>query len=307
MTLNSRVSLVLRKAVFAGLLSVALATTAHAAASPEDPAADEALLRRHAPILRYDSRERLRATAVEAVTDRRLTANGRASDAVALHQRPHAPDVVYGRRVAGRGGRVWLQYWMLYADNPQDRGIVRTGRHEGDWEVVQVELERGRPVAAVLAQHSWSERCGRDVVERRAGRPVVYVANGSHASYARAGVHGRPWPDPDDESDGRGRIVRPRVVAVSGTSPAWVRWPGSWGRSRAGIVPGEHSSPRGPAFQREGPWRDPGAYAAGARPCGSGAPPLPAALVLAVAAAVAIAVAAATSLITANLLRRRPT
>jgi hypothetical protein len=64
-----------------------------------------------------------------------------------------------------------------------------------------------------------------------------------------------------------------------------VRWPGRWGRTRAGAFPGE-SSPRGPAFQDEGPWRDPDGYLSGA-------------LVAAVAAAVAAAA------LTSRALRRR--
>jgi len=65
--------------------------------------------------------------------------------------------------------------------------------------------------------------------------------------------------------------VRPQVRPFG----AWVRWPGRWGRSRASWVPGEQSSPRGPAFQEDGPWRDPAAFHARARACGSGAPPHP--------------------------------
>lgn len=219
---------------------------------------DAALLARHAPELRYDARERDRATAVEALTPRVAGAS------VALRPRVSPlPDVVYGRAVRD-GGDAFLQYWLLYADNPQDRGIVRTGRHEGDWELVQVRVgPDGRARAATYAQHGWAARCGYD------GR--VFVAHGSHASYATAGEHGRPWPDPDDEARGDGRTVRPQVRPFG----AWVRWPGRWGRTRAGWVPAESDSPRGPAFQDTGAWRDPAGYHAAARPCSAGAPPHP--------------------------------
>jgi hypothetical protein len=209
--------------------------------------------------VRYDSAERARATSVEALTAR---VEG---EKIALRPREKPlPDVTYGRRVRGSDGRTWLQYWFLYATNDQDRGVVRTGRHEGDWEMVQLALgPDGRPRDATFAQHSWAERCP--------WHGVVYVANGSHASYARGGEHGRPWPDPDDFADGRGRVVRPEVRPFG----PWVRWPGHWGRAQASFVPGEQTSPRGPAFQEDGPWRDPAAFHARARACGSGAPPHP--------------------------------
>src|SRR4051794_19114592 len=67
----------------------------------------------------------------------------------------------YARAVPARAGGSWLQYWLHYAYQDQDRGIVRSGRHEGDWELVQFRVTAaGRPVEAVLAQHSGAERCG---------------------------------------------------------------------------------------------------------------------------------------------------
>lgn len=233
---------------------------AFAAAAPAALAHDDlTLLRRHAPQLHYDDRDRDRATSVEALADLPLR-----GDAVRLRATPRdAPDVAYGRTIAGRDGRTWLQYWFLYADNPQDRGLFRTGRHEGDWEMVQLRLGAGdRPDAATYAQHSWAARCGWS------GR--VFVANGSHASYPDRGEHGRPWPDPDDEARGDGRVVRPEIRAFG----RWAAWPGRWGCAEpAWWNPAESPSPRGPAFQD--PWRDPGAWHAAARPCAEGAPPHP--------------------------------
>jgi hypothetical protein len=237
---------------------------------------DLTLLRRHAPTLHYAAQERGVATSVEALTARV------AGERIALAPRVRPlPDVAYGRAVAARDGRTWLQYWFLYADNPQDRGILRTGRHEGDWELVQVALDRrGRPVASTYAQHAWAEAC--DGYDRD-----VFVANASHASYRRPGTHGRPFPDPDDEAPGDGRVVRPEVRAFG----RWAAWPGRWGRTEDSWIPAESPSPRGPVFQD--PWGDPSGFHARARACGSGAPPHPRPVYAAVAGLLLLVGAAA--------------
>ncbi len=170
---------------------------------------------------------------------------------------PGRPEV-YERRAGG-----WVQYWIWFEDNTQDRGVLRSGRHEGDWELVQYREDGSE---AVYAQHSGAERCAAGDLERRDGRFVVYVANGSHASYFHAGTRDRMWPDPNDEADGRGTVLRPRAVRVSERSPAWMRFRGRWGGARAGWFPAESSSPRGPAFQGVR-WDDPSAFARSARPC----------------------------------------
>ncbi len=95
---------------------------------------------------------------------------------------------------------------------------------------------------------------------------MIYLANGSHAAYFRAGVRDRMWPDPNDEADGRGAVVVPAVRPLG----PWARWPGRWGGARAGWVPGEMDSPRGPAFQSQRRWSDPDGWARRARPCTMG-------------------------------------
>lgn len=165
---------------------------------------------------------------------------------------------MYERRADG-----WVQYWIWFAANTQDRGVLRSGRHEGDWEMVQYREDGSE---AVYAQHSGAERCPGGTVESRGGRPVVYLANGSHAAYFHAGVRDRMWPDPNDEADGRGAVLRPGVVPVSAAAPPWMRYAGHWGGARAGWFPPEQSSPRGPAFQGAR-WDDPEAWTRSARPC----------------------------------------
>jgi hypothetical protein len=214
----------------------------------------------HAPVVVHDSHERSPLTSV-------------ASAPVAVPGLdPDPRPAVYGRAAPGAAGSTWLQYWLFFASNDQDRAILRSGRHAGDWEMVQVRVDaRGRPLEAVYSQHSGAERCSWDAVRQRGGRPLVYAANGSHASYLRPGVRDRTWPDPNDEADGRGRVVAARLVTIGASSPRWMRWPGHWGGARASWWnPIEQDSPVGPAFQQQGRWSDPQAWADGARGCRSG-------------------------------------
>lgn len=222
-------------------------------------AALAAALAAHAPVVVHDSRERFPLTSVAS-----------APVAVPGLDRDRRP-AVYGRVATARQG-AWLQYWLFYRGQDQDRGIVRTGRHAGDWEMVQVLLDdRGRPVRVVYAQHAGAERCSWDTVHRRGARPVVYAAHGSHASYLRPGTRDRTFPDPNDENDGRGPVVVPRLVRVNASEPRWMRWPGRWGGARARWWnPAEQDSPTGPAFQGQGRWSDPDAWADAARTCRAG-------------------------------------
>jgi hypothetical protein len=239
-------------------------------------------------VLRYDSRERYFAQPVAPPFDA---------------PRPRGGSRIYGH-LAREEGETWLQYWLFYAYNPQDRGVLHTGRHEGDWELVQLRIgEHGTPDLAMLTQHSWAEECGWDELEREGDAPVIYVANGSHANHRSAGISDRPFPDPNDEADGRGPRTRPPLEVIEDDRPAWVAWPGRWGGSRAGIVPGEQSSPRGPRFQDGDPWRRPASFhRERARTCGSGPPGRPWAVAVAGGLALLVAAGAARAL----RRRRRP-
>jgi hypothetical protein len=177
-----------------------------------------------------------------------------------------ARPAAYGREVRAREGGRWLQYWLYYRYQDQDRGIVRTGRHEGDWELVQYRVDDDdHLLEAVYGQHSGAERCAAENVEL-SGQPIVYAAHGSHASYFHAGTRDRTWPDPNDEADGKGPMVRPELVEITATRPAWMTYPDPWGRSRAhAFLPGEQTSPKGPAFQPDR-W-NPDTLAASAHSC----------------------------------------
>ena len=243
-----------RAALLVGAACLVAAALGPAATAPAADRGDP--LSSYAPVLRYSADEDFYARPV----------GDTAGDT----------DLVYGHEVSQDGER-YLQYWLFYAYNDQDRGILRTGRHEGDWEFVQVRLGAdGAPAAMTFAQHSVSERCGWDEIETTASKgdapPVVYVADGSHASYPRAGTADRPWPDPNDVADGEGLEVRPQIRAIDDDHPAWVQRSEPWGGSEAGWFPGENSSPVGPFFKADDRWRDPAAFEAAARACGEPPP-----------------------------------
>ena len=122
----------------------------------------ETLLERHRPVYVLDRSERSPVAGVRG-----------------------SPPASYGRAAPAEGGGRWLQYWRWHADNPQDRGILRSGRHEGDWELVQVRVDaRGRPTedglraaqrrrALRLAGRAHARQCARGLPGQRVARRLL--------------------------------------------------------------------------------------------------------------------------------------
>ena len=150
---------------------------------------------------------------VYAHADRSQRSHLAAVLAVVLLQR--LPAVVRARDARGRLGD------RQAADGQQ----VRPSRHR---DLRPAPLWRGARV---------------DAVEQLAGRPVVYVARGSHASYFEAGFHQtEAWYD---LADGKRRMKhRPRLEILGDDHPAWPLWTGRWGDTvpRSGR---ESKAPRG--------------------------------------------------------------
>jgi hypothetical protein len=168
-----------------------------------------------------------------------------------LHESPKYRNRMYGHIAQKGNGPRWLQYWFFYFYNDAPFKLVQYGKHEGDWEMIQLQLGKdGRPVLAAYAQHKFAEiRKWRDVEKTAGGEtPVVYPARGSHASYFDRGPHHFHT----DRANGE-REAPPLVLEVLHDSdPPWVTWPGVWGDTHAEI--GE-DSPRGPSTH--GQWADP--------------------------------------------------
>ena len=126
---------------------------------------------------------------------------------------------MYGR-VKEDGGRIWLQYWLWCYYNPKH--LLGFGKHEGDWEVVQIGLDAATtPEVATYSQHENGEARDWDKARRQGDHPIVYVAPLSHACYFEPGAHPYVFgvDNPDDTlapGAPQGRGVRRMVDAGPG-------------------------------------------------------------------------------------------
>src|SRR3954451_20330934 len=89
--------------------------------------AASAALIAYTPVVIHDSHERFPL--------------GSAGAAAPIARTSDRTPAAYGREMPARGGGRWLQYWLFYPYQDQDRGLVRTGRHAGDWELVQYRVD----------------------------------------------------------------------------------------------------------------------------------------------------------------------
>ncbi len=172
----------------------------------------------------------------------------------------------------GRPGELALQYWMFWPFNDWN------GRHEGDWELIQLTFDAPDAASALgmtpsrvtFAQHSGSEtRAWLDAFPRRNdefGDPpefrvgdhvAVYPALGSHAAY----FDRKRWFASNaatglacDDARAPSAVLTPVVLLVgSKDDPAapWLSFGGRWGEEHAAF----NNGPPGPAFQQ--PWDAP--------------------------------------------------
>ncbi len=248
-------------------------------------------LERHKPALVYDPQEAYRAMSAASITDYRDNALKRSNGSIVSRagggltlallasydvrdgdrldeagdplpaSRRFQGDPAYRERVYARvkpdGGRVWLQYWLWCYYNPKH--LLGLGKHEGDWELVQVGLGAdGAPEVATYSQHEDGEARDWDDMERNGDHPVVYVAPLSHACYFEPGSH--PYVLGVDNPDGSLPPVLPKLEEFG----AWASWNGRWGNS-TGVGGGTFGgrSPASPGRQSK-KWDRPAAWHAGA-------------------------------------------
>ena len=164
---------------------------------------------------------------------------------------PQDTPVVGYHRALKTEGLWWHQYWLWYLYNPW--AIAGVGKHEGDWEFVQLAcIDRAgkKPVLATASQHREGEKREFWRCELRRGRPVIYVARGSHANFFTPGSRGV------DVADGNGRDLSRITWRDFGP---WAEWPGIWGNSTE-----EGKSPSSPGSQTQR-WTTPHLFHSSAR------------------------------------------
>ncbi len=154
------------------------------------------------------------------------------------------PPAVHGRVLTDpdHPGLLVVQYWIYWVFNDWNNN------HEGDWEMMQIIFEADsaeealttEPVDVVVAQHEGAQQAPWERVEQRDGRPVVYAAEGAHATFFSQGN----WLGKSGEAgfgcdDTRAptTILDPTVIMmpdrVDPTGPfGWLLWEGRWGERR---------------------------------------------------------------------------
>ena len=172
----------------------------------------------------------------------------------------------------GHPGKLAVEYWLFYTFNDS------TGKHEGDWEKVQVDFNAATPEEALgrrpyrvdLSQHAGGERAGWDDrnLARRGTHPLVYVATGSHANYFSPALYLGRGPHEGFGCDNTtratetvplGTVLLPEVPQSPSSPFAWLAFHGLWGQKEKGIYNGV----AGPAAKEQ--WSQPIEWADGLR------------------------------------------
>jgi hypothetical protein len=173
---------------------------------------------------------------------------------------------IYGR-VTGDQGHLVLQYWFYWVYNQWN------DLHESDWEGIQLEFDTddiGKAMTTMPSRYAYAQHEGAEYADRGDDKvklvddthPVVYSAQGSHASYFSStrwfGKSGATGFGCDDTRSPIDRL-QPEVIALPRDAPkdgafAWLSYQGHWGQKE----PSFDNGPTGPASKDR--WDEPLAW-----------------------------------------------
>jgi len=144
----------------------------------------------------------------------------------------------------GRVRHAEIVYCINYAYNAASEvlgGLFRIGAHQGDIEHVRVVVHEDKVIRVFMSRHGEGRWVQSHELEWSNGRPVVYVARGSHAMFPRRGKFFRLCLLVSELCDGFGVEWMPSdVVLLSLRRTPWITYKGSMGLPNHGNMPAEH-------------------------------------------------------------------
>jgi hypothetical protein len=153
-------------------------------------------------------------------------------------------------------GKLAVQYWFFYTFNDF------TNKHEGDWEMAQVDFDAPTPERALeigpyevdLSQHAGGERGAWDndpKLAKDGTHPIVHIATGAHAGYFQrrlylgkggSAIFGCEDTRSATEPVSMQTTLLPDTPVPSDSPFAWLDFAGRWGQKQPGI----NNGPFGP-------------------------------------------------------------
>jgi hypothetical protein len=173
---------------------------------------------------------------------------------------------IYGRVTKDQGHLV-LQYWFYWVFNQWN------DVHESDWEGIQLQFDTddvAKAMTAMPSRYAYAQHEGAEYADAADHKvklvddthPIVYSAEGSHASYFSStrwfGKSGATGFGCDDTSSPIDRL-RPAVIVLPRDAPtsgefAWLSYTGHWGQKE----PFFDDGPTGPVTKDR--WDEPLAW-----------------------------------------------
>ncbi len=173
-------------------------------------------------------------------------------------------------------GKLAVQYWFFYTFNDF------TNKHEGDWEMAQVDFDAATPEQALkidpyqvdYAQHAGGERAAWDgdpkLTKESGTHPLEYIATGAHAGFFQkklylgkggSAVFGCEDTRNATEQFSLQTVVLPNTPVPADSQFAWLNFQGRWGQ----LQPSVNNGPLGPANADRAVWTHPITWAEGLR------------------------------------------
>ncbi len=172
-------------------------------------------------------------------------------------------------------GKLAVQYWFFWTFNDF------TNKHEGDWEMAQVNFDAATPEQALktgpyqvdYAQHSGGERAAWDddpKLTKDGTHPLEYIVTGANAGFFQRklylGKGGSAVFGCEDTRSSTERFPLQTVVVPDTPVPAdsqfaWLNFQGRWGQ----LQPSVNNGPLGPANADREVWAHPITWSEGLR------------------------------------------